>query len=245
MHIKGCTGGLALERGPWIPAPPPLPSLAPARRSGVGREGAGQEGISPGSPSRGGPFKCVLPRAQPCPLPGPRPGLCLPWGSGLARLAFHSWAAFACFPLWGQAPALPGSPGADGPQWESARLVLRGLAPFFPPFVLLPTAARAQPTKAACLAASGGAGVTADGGAPGDGGTPCEPESRGHPGSREGRKSWATGYTPGFTGSRGDASGSLLGDRPRFCLIPVTWQVDGQARLAPRAHSAQQSSLPS
>lgn len=169
----------------------------------VGREGAGQEGISPGSPSRGGPFKRVLPRAQPCPLPGPRPGLCLPWGSGLARLAFHSRAAFACFPLWGQAPALPGSPGADGPQWESARLVLRGLAPFFPPFVLLPTAARAQPTKAACLAASGGAGVTADGGAPGDGGTPCEPESRGHPGSREGRKSWATGYTPRFTGSGG------------------------------------------
>lgn len=155
----------------------------------MGREGTGQAGISPGSPSWGGAFKHVLLSARPCPLPGPRPGLCLPWGSGPPRPVFHSWAAFACFLPWGR-QALPGSPGADGPQWESAAPALRGLASFFPPFVRLPATARARTTKAACLTASRGAGVTADSGALGDGGgTPCAPE---HPGSGKDQKSWAT-----------------------------------------------------
>ena len=59
--------------------------------------------------------------------------------------------------------------------------------PFFPPFVLLPTVARARTTKAACLAASrGAAGVAAEPletSAP-----PCEQEGWENPGSKQGRK---------------------------------------------------------
>lgn len=108
--------------------------------------------------------------------------------AGPARLSFLG--SFCLLSAVGPGAGSAGSPGADGPQWESALLVLRGLAPFFPPFVLLPTAACAQTTKAACLAASGGAGVTADSSALGDGGgTLCEWESWEHPGSKKGRKS--------------------------------------------------------
>lgn len=66
-----------------------------------------------------------------------------------------------------------------GRSGKARRLALRGLVLFFPPFVPLPTAACAQTTKAACLAASGGAGVTADSGALGDSGTLCARESPG------------------------------------------------------------------
>lgn len=115
---------------------------------------------------------------QPCPLPGPGPGLCLPWGSGLARLAFIPGAALLAF-LHEARRQLRRAPREQmGRSGKARRLVLRGLAPFFSPFVPLPGAACAQTTKAACSAASGGAGVTADSGALGDSsGTLCELES--------------------------------------------------------------------
>lgn len=86
-----------------------------------------------------------------------------------------------------------------GRSGKARRLVLRGLAPFFPPFVPLPGAACSQTTKATCLAASGGTEVTADSGTLGDGGTLHEWESTERPGSRKDWKCWA--IPCGFSGS--------------------------------------------
>lgn len=175
------------------PSLSPIPP-APAEPRGVGREGTGQAGISPGSPSWGGAFNHILPRISPAPSQAPGQAcVCrgdLGWPDCLSfrgQLCLLSAAA-----RLGGRSAGSQLPGADGPQWESARPVLRGLAPFFPPFVRLSGAARAQTTKAACSAASGGAGVTADSRALGDGGTLCERESPEHPGSQKALKSWAT-----------------------------------------------------
>jgi hypothetical protein len=64
----------------------------------------------------------------------------------------------------GACKALPGSPGADGPQWErrgsGGPKRIGGLSSH--PLCCSQGAASAQTTKAVCLAASGGAGVTAD-----------------------------------------------------------------------------------
>lgn len=118
-------------------------------------------------------------------------------------------------------PAMPDSPGADGPQWESAALALRGLASFFPPFVPLPEAASAQTTKAACLTASGGAGVTADSGALGDSSTPCVlecPEHLEHPGSGKDQKSWLPAEVSGKHASRQGVGAMPRTGSERVCV---------------------------
>ena len=58
----------------------------------MGREGAGQEGISPGSPSWGGAFNCVLPlgSALPPPRPQARPVFAVGIWAGRAGLLFPS-----------------------------------------------------------------------------------------------------------------------------------------------------------
>lgn len=116
---------------------------------------------------------------------------------------------------------MPDSPGADGPQWESAALALRGLASFFPPFVPLPEAASAQTTKAACLTASGGAGVTADSGALGDSSTPCVlecPEHLEHPGSGKDQKSWLPAGVSGKHASRQGVGAMPRTGSERVCV---------------------------
>lgn len=104
-----------------------------------------------------------------------------------------------------------------GRSGKARRLVLRGLAPFFSPSVPLPGAACAQTTKAACSAASGGAGVTADSGALGDSsGTLCELESSELTGFGKDRKSGATPW--GFDKSA--LTCAKIGGTPRVvCLL--------------------------
>ena len=72
----------------------------------MGREGAGQEGISPGSPSWGGTFNCVLPlgSALPPPRPRARPVFAVGIWAGLAGLSFPG--SFCLLSAAGQAPAL-------------------------------------------------------------------------------------------------------------------------------------------
>lgn len=197
----------------------------------MGREGAGQEGISPGSPSWGGAFNCVLPLGSALPPPRPRARPVFAMGIWAGRAGFHSLVAFACFLRRGQAPALPSSPGADGSQWESAQRVLRGLAPFFPPFVLLPTVARAQTTKAACLAASRGAAGVAE-----------VPLEKSHP--RVSRRAGST-QAPGRAGILSDRlhPWGSLGRCLRQSVRGPGPDSDGQPGFASRNPIAWQNSL--
>lgn len=162
--------------------PPSLPQPGPGVWEG---KVSGRRGLAPGLPPGAALLTVFSLGYQPCPLPGPWPGLCLPWGSGPPGGLSFPGAALLAFCHEAGRPLCWAPREQMGRSGKAPPLVLRGLAPFFPPFVPLPGAACAQTTKAACLAASGGTGVTADSGTLGDGGggsTLCAWESTERPG---------------------------------------------------------------
>ena len=98
MHVKGSTEGLELERGPQR-GPSPSPSH-PLSQPGTGvweGKAQGRRGLAQGPPPGAALLTVFSPWDQPCPLPGPGPGLCLPWGSGLAGPAFIPWRLLLAF----------------------------------------------------------------------------------------------------------------------------------------------------
>lgn len=188
MHVKGSTEGLELEKGPWRgPSPSPAHPLSQPGAGVWEGKARGRRGLAQGPPPGAALLTVFSPWDQPCPLPGPRPGLCLLWGSGLAWPGFHSPAAFACFLRRARRRLcrLPGS------RWIPVGKRAAGpkrIGAFLPTLCAAPHGGPHWTTKAACLAASrGAAGVTTaplETMAP-----PCEQEGWEHPGSKQGRKS--------------------------------------------------------
>lgn len=129
------------EGGPWTqPLPHHAPPSCPSRAQGCGKGRPGAGGISPGSPSWRGAFNRILPGSSPAPSQAPgQARVCrgdLGWPGCLSF-----GGSFACFPAalkpGGRSTGLPAPREQMGGSGKAAA-ALRGLAPFFPPFVPLP-----------------------------------------------------------------------------------------------------------